>query len=36
MSDEEVQSWLEKNGYAQPILVRYGEWLGVLPGWTRR
>ena len=35
ISDEEVQSWLEKNGYAQPILVRYGEWLGVLPGWTR-
>jgi len=35
ISDAEVQSWLEKNGYAQPILVRYGEWLGVIPGWTR-
>lgn len=35
ISDAEVQSWLEKNGYAQPLLVRYGEWLGVLPGWTR-
>ncbi|MCY1125379.1 ABC transporter permease [Frigidibacter sp. RF13] len=35
ISDEEVQSWLEKNGHAQPLLKRYGEWLGVVPGWTR-
>ena len=35
ISDEEVASWLEKNGHAQPILKRYGEWLGVAPGWTR-
>ena len=35
ISDAEVESWLEKNGYAQPLLVRYGEWLGVMPGWTR-
>jgi len=35
ISDEEVASWLEKNGYASPMLVRYGEWLGVVPGWTR-
>ena len=35
ISDAEVASWLEKNGYAAPLLVRYGEWLGVLPGWTR-
>jgi peptide/nickel transport system permease protein len=35
MSDEEVLSWLDRNGYAQPVLMRYGEWLGVLPGWTR-
>jgi len=35
ISDEEVTSWLEKNGYAQPVLLRYGEWLGVWPGWTR-
>ncbi|MDH5528583.1 MAG: ABC transporter permease [Paracoccaceae bacterium] len=34
ISDEEVASWLDKNGYAQPVLVRYGEWLGVMPGWT--
>lgn len=35
MSDAQVQSWLEKNGYRQPLLKRYGEWLGVMPGWTR-
>jgi len=35
MSDEQVQSWLEKNGYRQPLIKRYGEWLGVAPGWTK-
>ncbi len=35
MSDAEVASWLDRNGYNQPMLVRYGEWLGVAPGWTR-
>ena len=35
ISDEEVASWLARNGYDRPTLVRYGEWLGVLPGWTR-
>lgn len=35
ITDEEVESWLEKNGHASPLLVRYGEWLGVIPGWTR-
>lgn len=34
MSDAEVESWLAGNGYDQPMLTRYGEWLGVLPGWT--
>ena len=34
MSDADVVSWLEKNGYAQPVLKRYGEWLGVARGWT--
>jgi len=33
MSDAEVAAWLDQNGYAQPLLVRYGEWLGALPGW---
>ncbi|MDA7430760.1 ABC transporter permease [Primorskyibacter aestuariivivens] len=31
MSDEEVSSFLEKGGYLQPLPVKYGEWLGVLP-----
>ncbi|MDO9525332.1 MAG: ABC transporter permease, partial [Gemmobacter sp.] len=35
MSDADVASWLERNGYAQPVLKRYGAWLGVMPGWTR-
>ncbi|RMA42410.1 ABC transporter permease [Rhodophyticola porphyridii] len=35
MTDAEVSSWLDNNGYGAPMLVRYGEWLGVVPGWTR-
>jgi len=35
ISNDEVAGWLEKNGYSRPLLVRYGEWLGVVPGWTR-
>ena len=34
MSDEAVTSWLTKEGYIQPLPVKYGQWLGVLPGWT--
>jgi hypothetical protein len=36
MTDAEVASWLDRNGYGGPMIVRYGEWLGVVPGWTRR
>ncbi|HVG48008.1 MAG TPA: ABC transporter permease [Rubellimicrobium sp.] len=36
ITDADVASWLEKNGYDRPIVVRYGEWLGVVPGWTRQ
>ncbi|MGR3519843.1 MAG: ABC transporter permease, partial [Roseovarius sp.] len=35
MSDEEVASYLGRNGYLQPLPVKYGQWLGVLPGWTQ-
>ena len=35
MTDAEVQNWIERNGYGSPVLVRYGEWLGVVPGWVR-
>jgi peptide/nickel transport system permease protein len=35
MSDAEVESWIERNGYGRHVVLRYGEWLGVVPGWTR-
>ncbi len=35
MTDAQVESWLQNNGYRQPLIKRYGEWLGVMPGWTR-
>jgi peptide/nickel transport system permease protein len=34
MSDEQVALWLSHNGYDRSLLQRYGEWLGVVPGWT--
>jgi peptide/nickel transport system permease protein len=34
ISDAEVGTWLAENGYASSTLNRYGQWLGVLPGWT--
>ena len=34
MSDDEVYTWLDNRGYTQPTLVKYGEWLGVLPGFV--
>ena len=34
MTDEQVERWLENNGYAQPLFVKYGQWLGVLPGYV--
>jgi peptide/nickel transport system permease protein len=35
MSDEDVGKWIDRNGFGGPIVMRYGEWLGLLPGWTR-
>jgi len=35
MSDEAVLSWLDNNGYGQPMYKKYGQWLGVMPGWTK-
>jgi len=35
MSDEAVASWIENNGFGGSIFLRYGEWMGVVPGWTR-
>lgn len=34
MSDEQVETWLGNRGYLQPNLVKYGEWLGVMPGYV--
>ncbi len=34
MSDEEVASYLARNGYLQPMAVKYGQWIGVLPGFV--
>jgi peptide/nickel transport system permease protein len=34
MSDAEVTSFLGRNGYLEPVPVKYAQWLGVLPGWT--
>ena len=27
MTDEQVASWLDKEGYSRPFLIRYGEWI---------
>jgi peptide/nickel transport system permease protein len=39
MTDEQVASWLEKEGYHRPFLVRYGEWVAGTAqgdmGWSR-
>ena len=34
MSDEAVVTWLGNRGYSQPLPVKYGQWLGVLPGYV--
>jgi len=34
MTDPEVGAWLDRYGYTRPMLERYGEWLGIMPGWT--
>src|SRR5579871_3186473 len=30
-TDEELESWLQKNGYRKPFFERYAAWLGVWP-----
>lgn len=34
MSDEAVTSFLTDRGYTQALPVKYGQWLGVLPGYV--
>ena len=33
MTLEQVDNWLDKNGFNQPDIIRYGEWLGVVPSF---
>lgn len=35
MDDDAVASWLDRNGHSGPVLLRYAQWIGVAPGWTR-
>ena len=34
MTDEQVESYLGARGYLEPLPVKYGQWLGVLPGFV--
>ena len=34
MTDESIAAWIAENGHGGPMVGRYGQWLGALPGWT--
>ena len=34
MTDESVANWIVQNGHGGSVFMRYGEWLGLLPGWV--
>ncbi|KIN72264.1 ABC transporter permease [Sulfitobacter guttiformis] len=34
MSDEAVASYLGNRGYLDPLPIKFGQWLGVAPGWV--
>ena len=34
MSEEAVESWLGSNGYLDPLPYKFGQWVGVVPGWV--
>ena len=34
MSEEQVDTWLANRGYNRNIFVKYGEWVGVVPGYV--
>ena len=36
MSDEQVEAWLDRRGYLDPLPIKYGQWLGVWPGHVER
>ncbi|NNF24813.1 MAG: ABC transporter permease [Rhodobacteraceae bacterium] len=35
MTDEQVTLYLDNRGFLDPLPIKYGRWLGVIPGWTR-
>jgi peptide/nickel transport system permease protein len=35
MTDESVANWIEQNGHGGSVFVRYAQWVGLAPGWTR-
>ncbi len=35
MTDEAVAAWIDQNGHGGTMANRYGQWLGLVPGWTR-
>ncbi len=34
MSEEAVDQWIIQNGHGGSVFVRYGEWMGLMPGWV--
>lgn len=34
MSEEQVDTWLGNRGYKRNMFLKYGEWLGVVPGYV--
>ncbi len=34
MSEEAVDQWIIKNGHGGSVFGRYGEWMGLMPGWV--
>ena len=34
MSEEAVSSWLGDRGYLAPLPYKFGQWVGVVPGWV--
>lgn len=34
MTEEAVADWIVQNGHGGSVFARYGQWLGVVPGWV--
>ena len=35
MTEESVKEWVIQNGHGGSMIGRYGQWIGLVPGWTR-